>query len=68
MVLCSRYAVNALPHGKARRIRSAHATDGLQFEGGSTLSLFYSRAVHTADKPRSSLTPDWQNTMIAARG
>ena len=45
--------VNALPHGKARRIRSAHATDGLQFEGGSTLSPFYSRAVHTADKPRS---------------
>ena len=60
--------VNALPHGKARRIRSAHATDGLQFEGGSTLSPFYSRAVHTADKPRSSSTPAWQNTMIAARG
>ena len=32
--------VNALPHGKARRIRSAHATDGLQCEGGSTLIRF----------------------------
>ena len=57
--------VDALPHGKAQRCRSADATDGLQLKGGSPLSTFSSRAVHAADKPRPSSTPVWQTMMIA---
>ena len=60
--------VDALPHGKAQRCRSADATDGLQLKGGSPLSTFSSRAVHAADKPRPSSTPVWQTMMIAVRG
>ena len=60
--------VDALPHGKAQRCRSADATDGLQWQGGSPLITFSSRAVHAADKPRPSSTPVWQTMMIAVRG
>ena len=60
--------VNALPHGKARRIRSADATDRLQLKGGSKFSTSHSRAVHAADKPRPPSTPAWQTMMIAVRG
>ena len=60
--------VDALPHGKAQRCRSADAADGLQLKGGSPLSTFSSRAVHAADKPRPSSTPVWQTMMIAVRG
>ena len=60
--------VNALPHGKARRIRSADTTDGLQLKGGSKFSTSCSRAVHAADKPRPPSTPAWQTMMIAVRG
>ena len=60
--------VDALPHGKAQRCRSADAEDGLQLKGGSPLSTFSSRAVHAADKPRPSSTPVWQTMMIAVRG
>ena len=49
--------INALPHGKARRIRSADATYGLQLNGGSKFSTLCSRAVHAADKPRPPSTP-----------
>ena len=60
--------VDALPHGKAQRCRSADATDGLQLKGGSPLSTFSSRAVHAAGKPRPSSPPVWQTMMIAVRG
>ena len=60
--------VDALPHGKAQRCRSADATDGLQLKGGSPRSTFSARAVHAADKPRPSSTPVWQTMMIAVRG
>ena len=60
--------VDALPHGKAQRCRSADAKDRLQLKGGSPLSTFSARAVHAADKPRPSSTPVWQTMMIAVRG
>ena len=60
--------VDALPHGKAQRCRSADATDGLKLQGGSPLSSFSSHAVHAAGKPRPSSTPVWQTMMIAVRG
>ena len=60
--------VDALPHAKARRVRSVNAMDGLQLEGDSLLSTFCSRAVHADDMPRPPSTPVWQTMMIAEQG